>query len=512
MKPITKSIRWRLQLWLGFLLLITLCGFGVATYEANRIKQTKSTDEELKGRFEPLARAVRFMSTPQNDRNGFDQQRGGPQGNPPDAPPFDDGGPGRREPPFNDRGGSGPRGGGPPKEFGDRPAPNDASLSPDDIRNGYYLVVWNGDGSQLKATTNAPVDLKRPDRVGAADSGPHYRTRETFREAFDYNLENRCVLLGRSTKAEFAGRRALLWILFGSGGAVLALGLGGGWWITTRALRPIHAISSAATHIADGNLAERINVSETDDELGQLAATLNTSFARLESSFEQQRRFTADASHELRTPLAVMISEAQTTLAHPRTAEEYRETVEACLDTAQQMRRLTESLLELARLDSSQQQTTHEAVNLADIARASIELTRPLADKSGIRLQPELSAAYARGNAGQLGQVVTNLITNAINYNRPDGEVHIRTWAENGKIILSVADNGIGMDSKDLPHIFERFYRGDKARSRAEGRTGLGLAICKSIIDAHAGEIKVSSQAGEGTLFTVFFKPDLLIQ
>jgi signal transduction histidine kinase len=207
--------------------------------------------------------------------------------------------------------------------------------------------------------------------------------------------------------------------------------------------------------------------------------------------------------HELRTPLAVVISEAQTTLARERTAAEYRETVEACLDTAQQMRQLTESLLELARFDAGQNPLQRAPCDLAEATRACVELIHPLANPRGIHLVLDLAPAEAPGDAELLKRVITNLLTNAIHYNKPNGEVRVGTRSENGTAVLTVADTGPGIAPEDLPHIFERFFRADKSRTRANGRAGLGLAICKAILDAHGGSIEVTSQPGQGAAFTV---------
>jgi len=230
---------------------------------------------------------------------------------------------------------------------------------------------------------------------------------------------------------------------------------------------------------------------------------LNSTFSRLEAAFNQQKQFTADASHELRTPLAVLISEAQTALARERTAAEYRETVEACLESAQQMRRLTESLLNLARLDAGSREIAKEPVDLADVARSSVDRIRMLAERRGIVIACDLATAITTGSAELLGQVATNLLTNAVHYNRPNGTIHVATRSEDGAAILKVADTGIGIASEDLPRIFERFYRADKSRTDAGGRSGLGLAICKAIVDLHGGTIDVLSQAGTGTTVTV---------
>ncbi len=291
---------------------------------------------------------------------------------------------------------------------------------------------------------------------------------------------------------------------------VLAFALGGGWWLTTRAIRPIEDISAAASRIAEGNLSERINVAETDSELGRLASVLNSTFARLEAAFGEQRQFTADASHELRTPLAVIISEAQTTLARERGAAEYRESIAVCLDAAQQMRRFAESLLQLARFDAGQEPIRRSAVDLAENARVCVRRVGPLAEERGIKIRCDLGPAKTFGDADRLGQLITNLLTNAIHYNKPNGEIRVNTRSENGGAVLTVADSGQGIAAEDVPHVFERFYRADKSRSRAEGRSGLGLAICKAIVDSHGGSIDVSSQPGAGTTFTVRLPADHL--
>ena len=262
-------------------------------------------------------------------------------------------------------------------------------------------------------------------------------------------------------------------------------------------------IGAAASRIAAGNLAERIAVANTENELGRLAGVLNTTFARLETAFAQQRQFTADAAHELRTPIAILISEAQTTLARPRSGEEYHETVEACLETAQQMRRLTESLLELARLDAGRSQPGRDLINAAEIVDRCVDLIRPLATECELQIHCDLAPAQVRANSDLLGQIVTNLLTNAIHHNHPRGEIHVSTRAENNGISITVADTGEGIAAEDLPHIFKRFYRADKSRSRKEGRAGLGLAISEAIVKAHGGAIEVSSQPGSGAVFTV---------
>jgi len=513
-----KSIRWRLLLWLAFLLVCTLSGFGIATFEAHRLKQYRQIDEELSQRFEMFARLARGPMFTSGGRFSFEERarregwgtRGGR---------FEEG---RRNFP-REPGKSGPElsedrrrpeptmgevtnapatfpglgpGGRSPLEFFDR-------VRQENEQRGIYVVIWDADGSRVEVQTNAPSNLTVPTQTEAADSGPHFRTRGNYREGYDFNREGRCVLVGRSIESELSDMRGFVAILVGAGASVLALGMAGGWLIASRAFRPIDAITTTASRISVGQLSERINIADTDSELGQLAGTLNSTFARLEASFAQQKQFTADASHELRTPIAVIISEAQTTLARERTSKEYRETIEACLDTAQQMRRLTESLLELANLDASQQATKREPLDLADLVRQRVEFIHPLADQRGLKLVCKFSPAKTSGNADHLGLVINNLLTNAIHYNKPNGEITITTGTEAGNVFVSVSDTGVGISPQDLPLIFDRFYRADKSRSRVEGRSGLGLAICKAIVEADGGSIDVISNLGQGTTFTV---------
>ncbi len=492
----THSIRWRLQLWLAFLLVCVLSGFIAAVCQLQRINEFSQVDEELERRVGALSTALRGRPPFEmgRERPPFD---GGPRG--PGFPP-DRSGP----PPPHERRDSRSPDGGPqwhpgPREF--RVPAEGAGLFEEDRTNGFYFTVWSRDGAPLKRSTNAPPDVPIPERTD--ESRTYTRVRDTFREAFHFTELGDCVLAGRSITADLnAMRRFTLWLL-AAGGTVLALGLGGGWWLTTRALLPVEQISAAASRISAGNLSERIDGANADNELGRLAGVLNSTFTRLEAAFTQQKQFTADASHELRTPLAVLISEAQTTLARERSAVEYRETIEACLDTAQQMRRLTESLIELARFDAGQEQIERSPSDLADIARGCVERIRPLAAGRGVKIECDLEPATALVNAGRFGQVLTNLLTNALHYNKPDGEIRLICRRESGAVVITVMDTGVGIAADDLPRIFERFYRADKSRSGSSGRNGLGLAISKAIVEAHGGTIEVSSEPGAGSTFTV---------
>lgn len=329
------------------------------------------------------------------------------------------------------------------------------------------------------------------------------RTRGELREVYEFMPDGSWILVGRSMAPELATMKRLAYWLFTAGAAVLLLGLTGGFWLATRAIRPIDDISATAQRIAAGDLSQRINISTTDNELGRLAQVLNATFTRLEAAFAQQVQFTSDASHELRTPIAVILSQAQTALSRERAAAGYREALEACQRAAQRMRRLVESLLELARLDAGQEPMKRERCDLSRVARECFELIQPLAVGRGVAMRLDLQAVSCLGDAERIGQVVSNLLANAIEFNRAGGEVRVSTRAEGERALLVVADTGLGLLPEETARIFERFYRIDRSRSQRQGGAGLGLAICKAIVDAHGGAIDVSSQHGVGSTFTV---------
>jgi heavy metal sensor kinase len=487
-----KTIRGRFQLWLAFLLVCVLSGFGITLFQLQRVQQLKQIDEELELRVAALSGALRGGPRPEPGFR-FDPESSKRPRNESVTPPDFPMGP----PPFMP-----PRGGERRMHFGPREfqvPPQTASLFDETRTNDFYYQVWSWDGSVLKQSTNAPPGLELPERT----FGTLLRkeTVGTHRQAFLYTEMGDCVLVGRSIEADLAAMRMFMWGLLAAGLAVLALGMGGGWRLVTHALRPIEDISSAAAKIAAGDLSQRINTAETENELGRLAGVLNSTFSRLEAAFNQQGRFTADAAHELRTPVSVLLTHAQNGLASPGLSEEQREAFEACQRAGQRMRRLIESLLQLARLDAGQEPMKREAFDLSCVAQECVEMVRPLAAERKVAIVSELSPTECHGDAERIGQVIMNLLTNGIYFNKDGGEVRISTQAAEGSITLSVSDTGQGIPAEDLPHVFERFYRVDKSRSGTQGRTGLGLAICKAIMEAHGGTITVSSQPGSGSVF-----------
>ena len=504
-----NSIRWRLQLWHGLLLVLVLAGFGATAYQLQSSNQLRRIDQELQHRISVIASVMRRPGEgpgrfPPRGRlpggefppEGRDQAGGeDPPGGRPFTPEGDNVPPGPPHP----IGPGGPAGGPPlPREL--RLSARDLNLFEGSTNDAFYYIVWTRDGRLLWHSDSAPQEVSRP----AKSSLPNEtRMRGKVREMYHYNPVGDCILTGRDIGRELGDMQRNAGLLLCAGGVVLVFGLAGGWWLSSRAIRPIKKITATASSISSGDLSKRVPIADTDNELDQLATVLNSTFARLEAAFIQQARFTSDAAHELRTPVSVMLTQTQAALARERPAAEYRQAVEACQRAAQRMRRLIESLLELARLDSAQEPMKREQIDLAKVAAECLELVRPLAAQRNLEIETNLPATECVGDSERLSLVVTNLLVNAVHYNREGGRIYVIAEKNNGNAILSIRDEGQGIKTEDLPHIFERFWRADKSRSRAQGRTGLGLAIAKSIVEAHGGVIEAESRPEEGSTFRV---------
>jgi len=204
----------------------------------------------------------------------------------------------------------------------------------------------------------------------------------------------------------------------------------------------------------------------------------------------------------LRTPVSVMLTQTQTALTRERDAASYKQTVEACQRAAQRMRKLIESLLALARFDAGQEVLNRLRFDFSKTVGEGVELVKPLADERGVKIAVETAPLEISGDAERLSQVVMNLLTNAIQYNKPDGEVRVKLESQNSLAVLTIADTGQGIAAEHLPRVFGRFFRADPSRTGA-GNAGLGLAISKAIVEAHGGTIELASAAGAGTTFIV---------
>lgn len=297
---------------------------------------------------------------------------------------------------------------------------------------------------------------------------------------------------------------AFRWILILALPATLALASGGGLFLASRTLRPVDQITRAAQSISAHDLSQRLNLNLPDDELGRLARTFDAMIARLDEAFRRQRRFTADASHELRTPLTIIKGDLSLALARPRDADYYHQVLAEIDEEVDHMRRLVERLLALARADAEGLTLNRETVHLSALLTDLIEQTRPLAEAKGLALTaqiaPDLTASV---DPDAVTQVVLNLLENAIKYT-PSGRVRLsahRARPDSSEILIAISDSGPGIPAEHLPHIFDRFYRADGARSRELGGAGLGLAIAKQLVEMHGGAIRVESTPGRGSEF-----------
>jgi len=312
------------------------------------------------------------------------------------------------------------------------------------------------------------------------------------------------VQVGTSLQAVEETLHRLLVILLVTLPITLALALAGGWFLAGRALRPVDAITLAAQRIAAGDLTQRLTVSPSPDEIGRLAATFNDMIARLDASFKEVRRFTADASHELRTPLTVMKGEAELALRRPRPAEDYRLVLESSLEEIDRLTRIVDELLFLSRADLGEVPLETLPVRLDALVEDIQRQASILGQEPGVEIVVRtVELATVMGDELRLRELVLNLVDNAVTYSRPGGKVELTLLREGATARLSVADHGIGIAPEAQAHIFDRFYRADAARAHAKKGTGLGLSICKWIAEAHHGRIEVQSSVGQGSRFTV---------
>jgi heavy metal sensor kinase len=294
-------------------------------------------------------------------------------------------------------------------------------------------------------------------------------------------------------------------LLFISIPLLLLCAAAGGYWISTRALAPVDQITQTARTISAQNLSSRLVVPHTGDELQRLSETLNGMLGRLEDAFKKITQFTADASHELRTPVAVMRTRTELSLRKARSAEEYREVIAEVLAELEKTSALIDQLMFLARADSGAETLHFSATNVSEVLREACHQGSALAEAKQIGFQEQISrdSMWIRGDASSLRRLFLILIDNAVKYTPASGQVEVSLQRNDGYAVAQVRDTGIGISETDLPNVFERFYRADKARTRELGGVGLGLSIGRWITEVHAGTIEVHSSPGRGSIFEV---------
>ena len=313
------------------------------------------------------------------------------------------------------------------------------------------------------------------------------------------------VQVGTSLQAVQETLRNLKIILFTAVPSVLIFAALFARFMARRALKPISRIIDTARDIGQGQeLSKRIPVLKIKDELGQLALTFNEMMNRLENSFKQVRQFSSDASHELRTPLTVLKGQNELILSKLRKPEEYQEVISSNLEEINYMSRVLEDLFLLSKSDENQVSLDCKQVNLKPLVEEVCKHAEVLAEEKNIKIIIAfLEVVQVKGDEVRLRQMSWNILQNGIKYTQCGGELKVSLQNDGEFALMTIQDTGIGIPEEDLGFIFNRFYRVDKARSRDEGGSGLGLSICKQIAEAHKGTIEVESKLGVGTRFKI---------
>ena len=275
-----------------------------------------------------------------------------------------------------------------------------------------------------------------------------------------------------------------------------------GWFIARHAFKPVRQITDTVDAINDGDdLTARIGLRRGRDEIHRLAATFDRMFDRLERSFDSEKRFASDASHELRTPVAIILAECEYARQNAQTVDDYRESLEVVERQGRRMSTLINQLLNITRMDQGTQVISREDADFSELADVVADET---VRASGKALEVEKNIApgvHANVDVGLMSRLVQNLVENACKYTPEGGSVRVSLAAAEGRLTFTVADNGIGIAKRDLPHIWERFWQADSSRGVDKG-SGLGLAMVKQIADAHGGALSVESEPGRGSTFT----------
>jgi heavy metal sensor kinase len=280
---------------------------------------------------------------------------------------------------------------------------------------------------------------------------------------------------------------------------------GTGYLVAAGALKPVDSMAQRAAQITAEQLNERLHIENPDDELGQLGTAFNATLARLERSFDQLRRFTADASHELRTPLTAIQSVGEVSLQMAGDVEHYRDAIGSMLEETNRLAQLVDSLLTMARADAGRIKLYPVEINVADLADETVGLLEVLAEekRQTIRIDGERSITITADRT-ILRQALVNLVHNAVKYSPENGQIQLHIRETEKDAVIEVKDSGPGIAPEHRKRIFERFYRVDKSRTRSAGGAGLGLSIAEWAVSVHGGRIEVQCEPGPGSTFRIW--------
>jgi len=381
-------------------------------------------------------------------------------------------------------------------------------------RIGHFIEVWSPEGSLLfrsAALQNQAMGGPPGPNEGLRDPTPSTTRLPNGAQirlvSSVFHVEDQRVVLRVAYSEEG------LWGELREFGVVLLLGFPialllasvGGYALARKALAPIDRMAIQTQKISAERLTDRLSVENPDDELGKLASVFNAMLARLQAAFDQLRRFTADASHELRTPLTAIRSVGEVALQEQKSPAEYRDVIGSMLEEVDRLTRLVENLLTLSRADAGHVQLQRMDISLLALTREASSMVEVLAEEKGQRVEID-------GDAGLivsvdrlvLRQGIVNLLDNAIKYSPRNTRILVRVgFGAAGQASLEITDEGPGIPSEHQPYVFDRFYRVDQARTREWGGTGLGLAITRWAVEAHGGDIDLTSKHGTGTTFHV---------
>ncbi|MBE9503397.1 MAG: HAMP domain-containing protein [Proteobacteria bacterium] len=372
----------------------------------------------------------------------------------------------------------------------------------------YYQVISSKGDIVARSPSLSIVDAELPpaqesleplyDTITGPDKGPLRILSQTF------NLRSMTLTIqvGETLEETYeliASFRNMIIIVFPSFFIISLLGL---IIITRYSLKRVDTFSDKVGKITEKNLKERLEVVGVESELRLLAESFNTMMERIEESFERQKQFMSDASHDLRTPVSVVKSYCDVTLMQERPAEEYKEALTKISAMANKMAHIINRILEVARLDSEAFLLNLSKIDLKEIAGNVVKALETNASDKGVKINFSGDSLAIQGDRERLTDAISNIVDNAIKYNRPEGTVSINVREEEGWAIVAVSDSGMGMKANDVDKIFERFHRIDASRGLVEG-SGLGLPIVKRIIEMHKGKIEVESEIGKGSCFTI---------
>jgi len=381
-----------------------------------------------------------------------------------------------------------------------------------DLRSELVAVFQGDQLLAASAPVHHPDILRFAEQAGSGESDAHAttsragNTRPLRLIARPVTLDGRrfVILVGESLHATGEELELVRGVLYIALPLVLIISGAGGFFLATRSLAPLRWMAEQAKTITDKNLDRRLDIGAAHHELKVLADSFNELLSRLDQSFDTMRRFVADASHELRTPLAVIRGEADVALGQDRSPGEYQESLVIIQDEARRLTRLVDDLLHLARADAGHVNLRFEEFYLNDLLAECCRAFQAAAQAKRIDLQCVCPGDVPfSGDPELIRRLVLNLIDNALRHTQEGGRVTVDLQAAGHELQIRVADNGSGISSDAAPHIFERFYRGDQARSRQDGGFGLGLSIVKWIAQSHQGDVDFTTEPGAGTTFTV---------